>query len=150
MGTGDGGVEPLKLEDLIGYHLRRASVHDLQGAAAVLEPLGTRLVPLSVLAKIVERPGTSSAEICRILGMQRANIVSILAELEAKSFITRQADPIDQRMQRLIPTEEGMKVCQHWLALLQKHEEQAFVRLSASEREQLRQLLTKVWQTQDG
>lgn len=140
----------LRLEDLIGYHLRRASIIDLQGAATVLDPLGTRLVPLSVLAKIIERPGTTSADICRVLGMQRANIVAILAELEGKSLVTREADPLDQRMQRLLPTEQGVRACQEWLALLQKHEDQAFARLSLSEREQLRSLLSKVWQSDEG
>ncbi|MFD1745507.1 MarR family winged helix-turn-helix transcriptional regulator [Rhizobium helianthi] len=144
------GSESLRLEDLIGYHLRRASIIDLQGASSVLDPLGTRLVPLSVLAKIIEHPGTTSAEICRMLGMQRANIVSILAELEGKSLVAREADPLDQRLQRLSATEAGMKAGQQWLSLLRQHEERVFARLSCAERDQLRDLLARIWQSDEG
>jgi len=41
---------------------------------------------MSVLSVMIENPGITSAEICRMLGMQRANIVSILAELEARGL----------------------------------------------------------------
>ena len=50
-----------RLEDLVGYHLRRASVFDLQGAVPALDPAKTRPVPMSVLLSIVEMPGISSA-----------------------------------------------------------------------------------------
>ena len=89
-----------RLQDLVGYHLRRASVFDLQGAVSALEPANTRPVPMSVLLSIIETPGISSAEICRALGMQRANIVPILAELEERGLFLREADESDQRIDR--------------------------------------------------
>ncbi|WP_337269991.1 MarR family winged helix-turn-helix transcriptional regulator [Oryzifoliimicrobium ureilyticus] len=138
-----------RLEDLVGYHLRRASIFDLQGAAAALAPANTRPVPMSVLLSIVETPGISSAEICRTLGMQRANIVPILAELEERGLFLREADKTDQRIQRLFATRRGEGEAMEWLALVSDHERIMLRRLSATEQAELRRLLAKIWQ-EDG
>ncbi|PZU21337.1 MAG: MarR family transcriptional regulator [Shinella sp.] len=138
-----------RLEDLVGYHLRRASVLDLQGAVPALEPAQTRPVPMSVLLSIVETPGISSADICRALGMQRANIVSMLADLEERGLFLREADSFDQRIQRLFPTRRGEEEAARWLALIAEHERRLLCRLSADERTELRRLLAKIWQ-EDG
>ncbi|MGO4831482.1 MarR family winged helix-turn-helix transcriptional regulator [Rhizobiaceae sp. 2RAB30] len=134
------------LEDLVGYHLRRASLADMSGVTGVLADLDARPVPFSVLTLIVENPGITSAEICRQLMIQRANIVPILAELDAQSFFVRNADPRDQRIQRLYATEIGSRAQADWLARVRTHEERLLQNLTSSERDTLRQLLEKVWQ----
>jgi len=141
--------KPLQLQDLVGYHLRRASVFDLQGALSALEPTGLRTVSMSVLFTIVEEPGISAAEICRVLGIQRANIVSILADLDKLELFEREADPSDSRIQRLFPTRKGKAEAARAVALITDHENKMLSRLSASERNELRRLLAKIWQ-QDG
>lgn len=138
-----------RLEDLVGYHLRRASVFDLQGAVAALEAANTRPVPLSVLLSIVETPGITAAEICRSLGMQRANIVSILAELEERGLFLREADLADQRVQRLFPTRRGEEEASNGLVRIMAHERAMLQRLTASEQTELRRLLAKIWQDDD-
>lgn len=140
---------PVQLEDLIGYHLRRASVHDLQGAVAALEPMGLRTVPMSVLFAIIETPGISAAEICRALGIQRANIVAILTDLEARGLFLRETDPADNRIQRLFPTRKGEEESNRAISLIAGHERKMLARLDAGEQAELRRLLAKIWQ-QDG
>lgn len=135
----------IKLQALVGYHLRRASVFDLSGAVAALQPADVRPIMASVLLCIVEQPGISSAEICRVLGMQRANIVQILTELEARSLLRREADASDQRVQRLLPTTEGQTAARDWLDRLQEHENRMLSRLDARERVELCRLLSLVW-----
>jgi hypothetical protein len=80
-------------------------------------------VPFSVLAIIVEKPGVTAAEIRRQLVIQRANIVPILAELESRGLFVREADPEDQRIQRLHATKAGRTNYADWLAGIQAHEE---------------------------
>lgn len=140
---------PTRLEDLIGYNLRRASLIDLQGATAALEQAGTRVIPMCVLSTVIERPGVTSAEVCRLLGMQRANMVPILAELEAKDLVSREADPLDQRVQKIFATEQGLEQGQQWLALLAEHERKLLSRFSEKERGDLLKLLSKLWQETD-
>lgn len=141
--AGQGGTQ---LQDLIGYHLRRASVFDLQGAIAALEPLDLRTIPMSVLLSVVEEPGISSAEICRVLGMQRANIVPVLAELDSRGLFLREPDPSDNRIQKLFPTQKGREQAARAIAVITAHEERMLARLDAGERRELRRLLEKVWQ----
>lgn len=143
---GAAGSQPGRLQDLVGYHLRRASVSDLHGAVAALEQVGLRTVPVSVLLTIVGEPGISSAEICRALSIQRANIVPILADLEKRGLFLREADPGDNRIQRLFATGRGKEEAARALSLLVAHEERLLSRLDAGERDCLRSLLAKVWQ----
>ncbi|WP_435169915.1 MarR family winged helix-turn-helix transcriptional regulator [Falsirhodobacter sp. 1013] len=133
------------LQSLVGYHLRRASVFDLAGALAALQPVNGRPATLSVLMCIVEQPGVSAAEICRTLGLQRANIVQLLVDLEGQGLFTRETDAADQRIQRLYPTPEGKAAAQDWLRRLRDHEARMLERLSPAEQAELRRLLGRVW-----
>ena len=133
------------LESLIGYHLRRASLADLNGVSAVLAKAQTRPVPLSVFTKIVEKPGITAAEICRELAIQRANMVPILAELESRGLFVREQDARDQRIQRLYATRAGRTLHAQWMAAVRAHEERLLGRLTEAERESLRELLEKIW-----
>ncbi|CDM57577.1 MULTISPECIES: MarR family winged helix-turn-helix transcriptional regulator [Rhizobium] len=137
--------EKSALLSLVGYHLRRASVFDLNGAVETLAQVDARPIGLSVLLCMVETPGLTSAEICRILGMQRANIVQFLADLEAKGLFTREAEATDQRVQRLFPTQAGKDAAADWLRRLNEHEDRMLERLNADERAELRRLLGKIW-----
>lgn len=143
--VGGPSVRAVQLRDLVGYHLRRASVFDLNGAVAALEPEGLRPVPMSVLLSIVEQPGISAAEVCRALGMQRANIVPVLADLDRRGLFLREADPADNRIQRLFPTRRGTEEAQRALARVAAHEERMLARLSLAERAELRRLLGLIW-----
>lgn len=133
------------LDSLIGYHLRRASLADLSGVSAALADVNIRPVPLSVFAMIVEHPGIAAAEICRQLAIQRANIVSILADLETRGLFVRETDPQDQRVQRLYATTEGRATYTDWLDRVRAHEEHLLRHFSDAERDTLRTLLEKVW-----
>lgn len=134
-----------QLNDVIGYHLRRASMLDLKGVAKVLDPIGVRPVSLSVMRCIVERPGVSSAEICRKLSLQRANIVPLLAELEQRGLFLRETDPSDHRVQRLRATRKGEDEAEAWMKLVSVHEEKMLRGFSQEERAELRRLLAKLW-----
>lgn len=151
--TADDGPEsaatPVRLRDLIGYHLKRASAVDLRGANAAIEASGMRTVPMSVLLTLAETPGISSADICRKLRIQRANIVPILAELEAKALFLRETDPADNRIQRLYPTARGCEEATRILALIAAHEDRLLAPLSTSERAELRRMLELIW-NEDG
>ena len=144
-----GAESPLQLRDLIGYHLKRASAWDLHGANAALEAAGLRTVSMSVLLTLTERPGVSAAEICRSLRMQRANIVAVLAELESRGLFLREADPEDNRVQRLFPTAKGREEAQRMLGLIRAHEDRMLAGLTLAERDELRRMLAIIWR-EDG
>lgn len=144
-----GAESAMRLRDLLGYHLKRASARDLHGANAALEAAGVRTVTMSVLLTITEQPGISSAELGRSLRMQRANIVPVLAELEARGLFLREADPDDNRVQRLFPTQKGREEAQNMLGLIRAHEENMLAGLTLAERDELRRMLAIIWR-EDG
>lgn len=143
------GELPRQLRDLVGYHLKRASAWNLHDANAALEAVGLRTVPASVLLTMVEQPGISAAEVCRVLRMQRANIVPVLAELESRGLFLREADPGDNRIQRLFPTAKGREEAQRILGLLALQEETMLAGLTRTERNELRRMLAIIWR-EDG
>jgi DNA-binding MarR family transcriptional regulator len=145
----DRAGSPKGLRDMIGYHLKRASARDLLGANASLADLGLRTVAVSVLLTIAEQPGISAAEICRVLRLQRANIVPILMELELRQLFLRETDPDDNRIQRLFPTARGLEEVQAVLDRLKTHEDNLLAALSPAERDELRRMLALIWR-EDG
>lgn len=138
-----------RLEDLLGYHLRRASMLDMNDFVTHFADVPLRPVPFSVLCVIGEQPGVTAAEICRQLQLQRANIVALLAEIEAGGLIERRADDGDQRIQRLALTATGRDSLAVWRRRVRQREERLFHRLTPAERAALRRLLAKVWQAGD-
>ena len=135
-----------RLDDMVGYHLRRASAADMSGATNALEVTGLRTVPASVLMTIDENDGPSSADLCRLLGMQRANMAPVLAELERRDLVMRSADPNDNRIMHLYLTPGGVAETRRLRKILGQHERRFLAPLSVREQDELRRLLKKAWQ----
>ncbi len=139
-----------RLDELLGYHLRRASVFDLQGAVSALEPANTRPVPMSVLLSIIETPGISSAgnlpvrSACR----EQTSYRSWQSSRNGGFSCARWTSPISAS-QRLFPTRRGETAAAEWLALVSEHERSMLRRLTVEEQSELRRLLAKIWQ-EDG
>lgn len=133
-----------RLEDLLGYHLRRASIRDLAGFA---KALGDEMkpVPYTVLCLIDEAPGITAADIARQARLQRANLAPMLADFDARGLIERRPDREDHRIQRLHLSPTGAATLAGWRERIVAQEEDTFGALSTAERATLRRLLAKVW-----
>lgn len=133
-----------ELEDVLGYHLRRASNLSL---ASFARALGDEIkpIPFTVLCVIEEQPGVTAAEIGRQLSLQRANLAPMLAELEGRGLIERRADRGDHRVHRLHASPEGAAALADWRARVLAEEDKTLHALSPAERATLRALLVKVW-----
>ncbi|WP_279482390.1 MarR family winged helix-turn-helix transcriptional regulator [Aureimonas sp. SK2] len=132
------------LDDLLGYHLRRASLLDL---ACFAQALGDEIKPVgfTVLCLIRETPGITAAEIGRQARLQRANLAPMLAEFDTKGWIERRPDAEDQRIQHLHLSPAGEDAVSGWRARVEAQEELTFAALTPKEREVLRQLLSRIW-----
>lgn len=60
-----------------------------------------------VLLHIDEENGTPATKIAPLMGMEARSLTRMLAKLEDRNFIYRQADKVDRRMVRIFLTEEG-------------------------------------------
>jgi DNA-binding MarR family transcriptional regulator len=127
----------------MGYNLRRA--HGVQKArfAAVFGPLGIRPVTLSVLGTIYDNPTITQADLGKRLNIKRANMVSVMVELEGRGLITRRTSADDRRAHVVTLTPSGKRLTTKLLELHERLEEDLVLSLGLRERDQLLQLLKK-------
>jgi DNA-binding MarR family transcriptional regulator len=133
----------VKLDDLMGYNLRRA--HGVQKArfAAVFGPHGVRPVTLSVLGVIYENGGIKQSDLGRQLNIKRANIVPLMSELEGRGLIARRACDDDRRAHVVTLTPAGRKFTVKMLDLHKRLEDDLGRTLGLRERDELVALLKK-------
>ena len=64
-----------------------------------------------VIHAVRKNPGITQSEVCRITGLDKGAVARQTANLEAKGYLVRRANPADGRSQLLFPTEkaEGLR-----------------------------------------
>jgi DNA-binding MarR family transcriptional regulator len=106
-------------EEALGYCLRRAQVSVFQKFISTFEDVQLRPVEFSILTLIQDNPGRKQTEICRALGINRANFVPIIDGLQARDLVERRSSPGDRRANPLYLTRTGSKFIQ---AVHKRHE----------------------------
>ena len=130
------------LEERLGYQLRRASNAMMTELAGRLEALDLRIVEASVLVLIKANPAITQTEIGRSLGIQRANMVPLIAGLMERGLVHRQA--ADGRSHALSLTAPGRSLTTKVEGVMQAHEEFFLGGLSAADRGRLARLLSAI------
>lgn len=132
------------LDQLVGYHLRRASTVFANDFAQAVAGTGMRQVLFGILSIIKANPAINQGNVGRALGIQRANMVSLVNELVDKGMVHRETSPEDRRAFALTLTAKGEALMALCLANIREHEEHLLADLSASERETLIGLLMRI------
>ena len=123
-------IDPL--DALLGYQLRRASAVMMADLAIALAPLDLRPTEASILLAIdANTPATASA-IGKLLGIQRANMVPLIAGLAARGAIER--DALDGRAQALSLSARGDALATAVRAAIAAHEQRFLPGLAETER----------------
>ena len=132
------------LPEYVGYVLRRAQIAATAGFHEALKAVKLSPTQFSVLTVIRENPGVSPSEVCAALGIQKANFVPLLNELERRRLVRRQSGVADRRTYALHLTSEGEKLAVRAHALHEKHERRLLERLGRQGRDQLMRLLRRL------
>jgi DNA-binding MarR family transcriptional regulator len=132
------------LGDSIGYALRRAQLASTAEFLEAMKEVDLRPTQFSVLILINENPGVRQTEVCAALGLQKANFVPLLNELERRGLAERRPGVPDRRASALHLTEHGAAVLQRALQLHAEWEERVAARLGHMGREQLLGLLREL------
>jgi DNA-binding MarR family transcriptional regulator len=148
-GTGGRVIEtrPVRfgpLTDYVGYALRRAQMSSVTGFLDAMKEVDLRPTQFAVLTLINENPGVRQTEVCAALGLQKANFVPLLNELQRRGLTLRKEGVPDRRSSALHLTAHGEALLKRARELHAKWEEQIAARLGASGREQLLELLKKL------
>ncbi|WP_188054134.1 MarR family winged helix-turn-helix transcriptional regulator [Sphingosinithalassobacter sp. CS137] len=132
------------LAPLVGYHLRRASAVFAVDFAAVMEGTGLRQVPFAVLSVVAANPGINQGSVGRILGIKRANMVSLINELIDRGLVDRTVDPNDRRAFSLTLTPGGDAALADALARIGVHERELLADFDDAEKAMLLDLLSRI------
>ena len=133
----------LGLNDIVGYNLRRAHGIQRQRFAHVFGPLGIRPVLLAILGLVLEQKSILQSELGRRLAIKRANIVTLLDELEQRGLLRRRPADTDRRAHLLELTPAGRKLTIKLVELHAQLERDMIEHLGVRERDQLLLLLRK-------
>lgn len=132
------------LRDLIGYALRRAQGAVYADLNEALSGLDLRPVQYSLLLMVAENPGASQSDVCDALGVQKANCVPTMSELERRGLILRRKSATDGRSYQLHLTAKGKRILQRAGEVQSLHEQRLIERIGIEGRDQLLRLLGKL------
>jgi len=126
-----------------GYALRRAANAMMADLARRLAKIDLRIAEASVLLLIGSRDDATASEIGRILDIQRANMVPLLARLESIGLIERR--PIDGKSQAVLLTVLGQQRSAQAEAITTAFEEDLLARIAPEHRHHLVPALDTLW-----
>ena len=97
-----------------------------------------------LLASIADEGEASQAELARRTGIDPSDVVAALNELSAKGHVTRERDPADARRNVVALTRKGRAELRRLDSVVASIQEGFLAPLTATERCQLLQILTKL------
>ena len=97
------------IRDCISFQASAAAKTIARLSRARLSPFGVTPIQFAVLQAASEADRQTATEIGAALMIDSATIVGVIDRLEAMKLLTREADPADRRLYRLLLTQEGRK-----------------------------------------
>lgn len=132
------------LDGLLGYRLRRAWNEVRRDFEAELGSLGITRGMIGLLSVVQANPGIAQGAAARLLDIQRANMVSLVADMAAAGWIEKGQAPSDRRAITLTLTAVGADVFSAALERVRAHEERMFGRLDGASRARLAAMLAAI------
>jgi DNA-binding MarR family transcriptional regulator len=132
------------LGPVVGYHLRRAFGAFAADFSAAMDGTGMRQVLVGILSVVSGSPGINQGAVGRVLGIKRANMVSLINELVDAGLIAREVDPGDRRAFSLNITDAGRVMLRDCLVRIEAHEAQMLAEFTDAEKATLLDLLGRI------
>jgi DNA-binding MarR family transcriptional regulator len=132
------------LSGYVGYALRRAQGAIFADFNHTLAELNLRPGQFAVLLLIDQNPGTSQSSVSAALGIQKANFVATIADLEHRGLVRRRKSESDGRTYSLGLTPRGRATLQHAAELQSLHEARVIEQIGSEGRLQLLNLLDRL------
>ena len=125
-----------EMDAIVGYMLRRAQLAVFQDFIESFSKLKLRPAEFSVLAIIARQPGLKQSEIAELLGIKRANFVSLMDGLEQRGLAERRKSEHDKRSHALHLTEHGCQFVNRMIDVWNRHEGRVIEQLGGPERKE--------------
>ncbi len=132
------------LSGYVGYALRRAQGVIFADFNHTLAGLDLRPGQFAVLVLIDQNPGASQSSVSAALGIQKANFVATIADLERRGLVRRRKSDSDARTYSLGLTSRGRALLLHASELQSMHENRVIAQIGSEGRLQLLTLLERL------
>lgn len=100
-------VKTAALDASLGYSLRRAQMSTFAEFSEAMDRFHLRPSHYTVLVLVRTNPGLSQTAVSRVLGIQKANLVTLLDALEQRGWMERRSIGGDRRASALHLTRTG-------------------------------------------
>jgi DNA-binding MarR family transcriptional regulator len=140
----NGALKMTPLSGYVGYALRRAQGVIFADFNHALAELDLRPAQFAVLLMIDQNPGASQSSVSAALGIQKANFVALIADLEQRGLVRRRRSHTDGRTYSLGLTPRGRAQLQRAAELQSVHEARVIAQIGREGREQLLALLDRL------
>lgn len=124
--------------------LARANAKSVVGANRVLDPLGLRVRPYSVLALAAGDEPLSQRDLAAHLSLDPSQVVSLVDDLEQRGLVTRAPHPADRRINVLSITDAGRDLLHTAALALAEAEPRLDQLFTAAELKQLSAMLARI------
>jgi DNA-binding MarR family transcriptional regulator len=133
-----------RLEDQVGYWLRRAYQRHMAIFAAVMSDLDLTSVQFAALVKLRDMKAVTQTELGRLIGIDRATISGVVSRLQKRGLLQFRLDPLDRRSRIIALTAAGEALLGQALQRTEQVGEDTLAPISEAERAALREMLRKL------
>lgn len=135
---------PARLRSLTSWLINQNAVTARNVVAARMAGTATRRYHYSMLAALDEFGPASQADLGRRCGLDRSDVTASVTDLAERDWVERATDPLDKRRNIVRLTKAGLKHLRALDRVVAEAQDELLEPLSAAEREQLNELLTRV------
>lgn len=133
-----------RLEDQVGYWLRRAYQRHMAIFAGIMGDIDLTSMQFAALVKLRELKAVSQTELGRLTGMDRATVSGVVSRLKRRDLVLYRPDPLDRRSRIIALTPAGEALLADAMERIGRVTEQTLEPIGAAEREDLRAILQKM------
>jgi DNA-binding MarR family transcriptional regulator len=133
-----------RLEDQVGYWLRRAYQRHMAIFAAIMSDLDLTSVQFAALVKLRDMKAVTQTELGRLIGIDRATISGVVSRLQKRGLLQFRLDPLDRRSRIVALTAAGEALLDQALQRTQQVGEDTLAPIGEAERAALRETLRKL------
>jgi DNA-binding MarR family transcriptional regulator len=142
--AGDDPADSYRLEDQVGYWLRRAYQRHMAIFAGIMSDLDLTSTQFAALVKLRELKAVSQTELGRLTGMDRATISGVVARLKRRDLVLYKPDPLDRRSRIIALMPAGEALLAEAMQRIGRVTDQTLEPIEPMERDNLRVILQRM------
>ncbi len=137
--------ETALISQTLSFALRRTQLAVSADLHQSLAEVSLRPIQFAALALIADSPGASQGHVSDALGMEKANFVAIVTELEQRGLLVRRKSSFDARIHELTLTAAGKELTADAFRYQEQHESRLTAALGETSRQELLRILAQLY-----